>query len=274
MKNQIERILEFRFLAPYPKFQFFVSEFFYFGIKQAWACLFGGLLLAGILVTHFFWPDHFILKRYDFLFIYALAIQAVFLFLKLETWEEVKVIFVFHVVGTCMEIFKTSAGSWMYPEENLIRIAGVPLFSGFMYSAVGSYIARVWRIFEFKFSNYPKHYLTVILCVLIYINFFSHHYFTDIRYLLFAFTAVLYWKTWVFYKPNNTYFKMPLLLGWFLVSFFIWIAENFGTFGQIWSYPTQLESWHFVSPQKMGSWYLLMIISFVLVTVVHKDREG
>ena len=39
---------------------------------------------------------------------------------RLETWEEAKVIFVFHVVGTAMEIFKTSVGSWIYPEPSLL----------------------------------------------------------------------------------------------------------------------------------------------------------
>ena len=67
---------------------------------------------------------------------------------RLETWAEARVILVFHVVGTIMELFKTAAGSWIYPEPSILRIADVPLFSGFMYAAVGSYIARIWRIFE------------------------------------------------------------------------------------------------------------------------------
>jgi len=53
-------------------------------------------------------------------------------------------------------LFKTSAGSWLYPEPSLLRIGGVPLFSGFMYAAVGSYIARVWRICDFRFTHYPE----------------------------------------------------------------------------------------------------------------------
>ena len=68
---------------------------------------------------------------------------------RLETWREARVILIFHVVGTVMELFKTSAGSWVYPEASLLHIGAVPLFSGFMYAAVGSYIARVWRIFDF-----------------------------------------------------------------------------------------------------------------------------
>lgn len=269
----IDKLTENPTLQACPRFRFALNEFLYFGFKQAWACLFGGLLLAGIIITKFLWPEDFFLARYDFLFLYAIAIQAVFIFFKLETWEEVKVIFIFHLVGTVMEIFKTYAGSWIYPEENLIRIAGVPLFSGFMYSAVGSYIARVWRIFEFRFTRYPRRDLTILLCCLVYINFFLHHYTYDIRWGLFLFTIILYGRTWVHFKPNGTYFKMPLLLGFFLVSFFIWIAENFGTLGTIWRYPTQMEEWHIVPLTKMGSWFLLMIISVVLVTIIHKDKK-
>ena len=69
---------------------------------------------------------------------------------------EAKVILMFHAVGTVMEIFKTSAGSWIYPEANLLRIGGVPLFTGFMYAAVGSYLARVWRLFDFRFRAHRR----------------------------------------------------------------------------------------------------------------------
>ena len=62
---------------------------------------------------------------------------------------------------------------------------------------------------------------------------------------------------------------MPLLLGFILVSFFIWIAENLGTFAAAWTYPEQQDGWSVVSLAKMGSWFLLMIISFVLVTLVN-----
>ncbi|MDZ4111361.1 MAG: DUF817 family protein, partial [Brevundimonas sp.] len=111
-------------------------EFLMFGLKQAWACLFGGAMLALLLATHLWWPENAPVARYDFLVIAALAIQAAMLALKLESWEEVRVIFVFHVVGTIMELFKTQAGSWIYPEDSLLRIGMVPLFSGFMYAAV------------------------------------------------------------------------------------------------------------------------------------------
>ncbi len=48
----------------------------------------------------------------EFLFLSALAIQIAMLAFRLETGAEAKVILVFHVIGTVMELFKTSAGSW------------------------------------------------------------------------------------------------------------------------------------------------------------------
>lgn len=251
-----------------------VFEFVSFGIKQGWACIFGGLLLALILATHLWYPSNAPVSRYDFLVIAAVVIQLVLLATGLESLEEARIIFVFHVVGTVMEIFKTSAGSWIYPEENLLRIGGVPLFSGFMYAAVGSYLARVWRIFHFRFDHFPPLWQQGLLAAAIYVNFFAHHYLVDIRYTLFAACALVYWRTWVNFRPDETDRKMPLLLGFGLVALFIWFAENLGTLARAWTYPGQEAAWKLVSPAKFGSWYLLMIISFVLVAFLHRTREG
>lgn len=251
----------------------FVSEFWWFGLKQAWACLFGGLLLLGIMVTSFFYPPDTWLARYDFLFFYALGIQGALLAFKLETWEEAKVILLFHLVGTVMELFKTYVGSWSYPEENLIRIMGVPLFSGFMYSAVGSYLARVWRGLDFRFDHHPPIWLTSLLGLLIYMNFFSHHYVMDIRYLLFAAVFLIYRRAWVYFSIEKGRYRMPILLALFLGAFFIWVAENIATFGGIWLYPHQMQEWQLVPISKLGSWFLLMIISGVLLTFVQKPEE-
>lgn len=256
-----------------PRWTQALVEFLVFGIKQAWACLFGGLLLLGILATHYAYPEDWGLARYDFLFIYALAIQATFLITKLERPSEAIVILIFHLVGTAMEVFKTEAGSWTYPDDNILRIAGVPLFSGFMYAAVGSYFARVARGFEFKWRSYPPVWMTLLLAAAIYVNFFSHHFTLDIRYGLFALTAFLFWRCEVHYRVWRWRHRMPLLIGFFLVSLFIWIAENVATFGQVWLYPNQETGWQLVSLQKLGSWYLLMIISWVLVTLIHRPQS-
>ncbi|WP_019905132.1 DUF817 domain-containing protein [Methylobacterium sp. 77] len=247
-------------------------EFLRFGIKQGWACLFGGLLCALLIGSYLFYPAQATLSRYDVLTLSAVMIQLGLLALRMETFEEAKVIALFHVVGTAMEVFKTGVGSWIYPEASLLRIAGVPLFTGFMYASIGSYIARVWRLFEFRFTNHPGFGATVPLAAAIYLNFFAHHYIVDIRLGLFAATALLFGRTWVHFKVWHVHRRMPLLLGFLLVALFIWFAENIGTFTRVWLYPNQASGWSMVSWQKLGSWYLLMIISYVLVSLVNRPE--
>jgi len=192
---------------------------------------------------------------------------------KLETWDEAKVILLFHVVGTVMELFKTAVGSWTYPEASLLHIGAVPLFSGFMYAAVGSYIARVWRIFDFRFSHYPAQWTTWVLAGAIYVNFFAHHWIWDFRWVLFAATGFLFWRTRVYFKNFRAHRWMPLLIGFGLVALFIWFAENIATFANAWNYPDQEGEWRPVGLAKYGSWYLLMLISFVLVALVQPVKK-
>lgn len=240
-----------------------------FGIKQAWAALFGGLLLLALIITSY--VDLPWLTRYDWLFVIAIAIQACMLTFKLERPREVLTILIFHLVGLGMEVFKTSPGiaSWQYPGDAFFHVAGVPLFSGFMYAAVGSYIARAWRVLELEFTNYPRRLYTLLLAVAVYINFFSHHFTLDIRWLLFAVTALLYARTMVTYRLNKRLHTMPILIGFVLIAFFIWLAENIGTLTKTWLYPSQVEHWHLVSIHKLGAWLLLMIISFIMIDLLH-----
>ena len=169
-----------------------------------------------------------------------------------------------------MEVFKTDVGSWVYPEASVFRIGGVPLFSGFMYAAIGSYIARCWRLFDFRFLHHPPLWAVYLLGFAIYVNFFTHHYTFDIRYLLFAAAALIFGRTWIYYKIWHVHRRMPLLLGLGLVSLFIWIAENLGTVTRTWLYPHQASGWSAVSFGKLGSWFLLLIISYALVAAINR----
>jgi uncharacterized membrane protein YoaT (DUF817 family) len=171
-----------------------------------------------------------------------------------------------------MEIFKTAAGSWIYPEPSVLRIGGVPLFTGFMYAAVGSYIARAWRLFDFQFERYPPIWATALLAAAIYINFFAHHFVADMRLVLFAAFAALYGRTWIYYRVHRHWRCMPVLVSTLLVAGFIWIAENVGTLTKAWNYPSQASGWHMVSISKLGAWYLLMIISAALVSLVNRPQ--
>jgi uncharacterized membrane protein YoaT (DUF817 family) len=171
-----------------------------------------------------------------------------------------------------MELFKTAAGSWIYPEFSYLRIGGVPLFTGFMYASVGSYISRACSEFDLRFTHHPSLKATVALSIAIYINFFLHHYYFDLRYILMGGALFIFRKCWVYFRIDTTYHRMPLLLGFILIALFIWVAENIGTLSHAWLYPSQWHGWTAVSINKLGSWFMLVIMSYVIVTLLHHPR--
>ncbi len=244
-----------------------LAEFTMFVLKQGWACLFGAVLLLAIIGTKLIWQPDWPFHRYDALNLTAITTQALYLWLRLETWEEARVILLFHLTGTAMEWFKVHAGSWAYPEPGVFVILNVPLFSGFMYAAVGSYMARVIRIFDMRFTPYPPFGLTVLLAGAIYVNFFAHHFTADIRLGLFAATVLLYGRTRVWFRVHDHDWWMPLPLAAFLSSLALWVAENIGTLTGTWLYSGQTPG-RMVSLAKLGSWYLLLYVAFVTVTLV------
>lgn len=252
----------------------FLNDFIIFAYKQAYACIFGAFLLVMIIVSKYWYPFDDILYRYDFLFISAMIFQWVLILSKLESYKEVKVILIFHMIAMVMEVFKTSPsiGSWSYPEYAYISLCGVPLFAGFMYSAVGSYIARVWRIFDFRFEQYPRRIYAILVAIAIYINFFTHHFIWDLRYAIIIWILFIFGKTTIFFTPHHRTYSMNLVIGFVLVSFFIWIAENIATYMRIWIYPSQINIWHMVGFEKITAWFLLMIISFVLISLINSPK--
>jgi len=243
-----------------------------FLLKQAWACIFGALLLAVIVAARLWYPDDSALARNDALTLGAIAIQLGMLAFRLESGRELWVIVLFHLTGTVMELFKTDVGSWSYETEGFLRIGAVPLFSGFMYAAVGSYMVRVYRLHDLRFSRYPRVWLTTVLAALIYANFFTHHFIFDLRWVLLVLIAVLWGRTVMHFRIWRARMRAPQLLIFAGVALFIWIAENIATWAGAWLYPNQEAGWQMVSPQKLVSWFLLMIISVVMVTWVYPPR--
>jgi uncharacterized membrane protein YoaT (DUF817 family) len=248
-------------------------EFLWFGIKNARACLFAGLFFAAVFVT----PRGgvFGIPRYDLLLIIALAIQAAMVWTKLETWDEVKAITLFHVIGFALEVFKTSSAiqSWSYPDFAYTKVLGVPLFSGFMYAAVGSYIIQAWRLFDLRVRHHPPYWLATAIALAIYANFFTHHFIDDYRWYLAACALGMYARTSVIYRPLDRDRTMPLLLSFVLIGFFIWLAENISTFFGVWAYPEQLGAWTRVHVGKWSSWSLLVIMTFTIVANLKHIKE-
>ena len=250
-----------------------------FGTKAASAALFGLLLLIAFAVTAPMGSqEYYGIFRYDYLLFYALSIQVCLIYLKLESWAEAKVIALFHIMAMGMEIFLThpAIASWQYPQPAVFKLLTVPLFAGFMYSAVGSFFARSLRLYKVSFENLPRFANMLCLAVLSYLNFMTKFFIPDYRLVLFAWSIIIFWKTKLYFQLSDSRFKVPMLPILLLLAFLIWIAENISTFYKIWLYPSQVDAWHMVGWGKLGSWYLLLLLSLVLVLKIlgKRDKKG
>ncbi|MBF4456348.1 DUF817 family protein [Acinetobacter sp. SK-43] len=250
-----------------------------FGTKAASAALFGLLLLIAFAVTAPMGSqEYYGFFRYDYLLFYALSIQVCLIYLKLESWAEAKVIALFHIMAMGMEIFLThpAIASWQYPQPAVFKLLTVPLFAGFMYSAVGSFFARSLRLYKVSFENLPRFANMLCLAVLSYLNFMTKFFIPDYRLVLFAWSIIIFWKTKLYFQLSDSRFKVPMLPILLLLAFLIWIAENISTFYKIWLYPSQVDAWHMVGWGKLGSWYLLLLLSLVLVLKIlgQRDKKG
>ena len=249
-----------------------MKNFLRFGYLQALSCIFPVIIFAALALSKFI--EIPFLPRYDFILLVCVAAQIFMLASKLETFDEFKVICVFHVIGLALEIFKVHMGSWAYPEDAYSKIFGVPLYSGFMYASVASYICQAWRRMDLHIYEWPKPFYTVAISLLIYMNFFMHHFTYDIRWALKALLFVIFFRTFVTFRVNKTVYKMPMILSFLLIGFFIWIAENITTFLGAWQYPDQQAVWSLVHIGKISSWFLLVIISIIIVAQLKRVKSS
>lgn len=249
-----------------------LTQLLYFGREQALSCLFPVVIFASLAITKFI-PLPF-LARYDWLFIICLAMQWWMLRAGLETKDELKVITLFHLIGLALEIFKVHMGSWAYPEEGFFKIFGVPLYSGFMYASVASYLCQAWRRLHVDLVNWPSFFLVVPLAAAIYFNFFWHHFWIDVRWWLGLLVIIVFWRASVTYEVNGIPYRMPIVLSFVLIGFFIWVAENIATFFGAWQYPNQTQAWSLVHVGKISSWLLLVIVSFLIVAELKRVKDG
>jgi uncharacterized membrane protein YoaT (DUF817 family) len=250
-----------------------VHEFLVFGLKQARACIFAGSFFCILFLSNHI--SLFGLARYDFIFLAAVLLQIILVATKVETLDELKTICVFHLIGLCLELFKTSSGihSWSYPEPAFFKLGTVPLYSGFMYASVASYFSQAWRIFNARLEHYPPYWLSIPACVAIYLNFFLDSFRIDIRWFLTLFVVILFWGTTIHFTVTEKERKMPLVLSFGLVAFFVWVAENISTYFGAWKYPNQIHTWNLVTSQKVHSWFLLVIISFIIVADLKQFKK-
>src|SRR5690242_16098837 len=106
-----------------------LAELAAFGVHCALACLFPVAIFAALAALRV------VPHRYDLMLVVCLGVQVWMVQAKLETHGEAKVITLFHLLGLAMEIHKVRVGSWAYPDAAWTKVAGVPLYSGFMYAS-------------------------------------------------------------------------------------------------------------------------------------------
>jgi uncharacterized membrane protein YoaT (DUF817 family) len=232
-----------------------------FAWLEAQACAFAVTLLVAMALTLIVPLP---IPRYDALFLVGVVATAAFWQLGLETGREIVAIAGFHVIGLAFEIVKVHLGSWSYPEPGALTVAGVPLFSGFMYAAVGSYITRAWRLLDLGLTSY-RATPVAILGGLIYLNFFTHHWAPDLRWPLAGLLLLATWGTWVHFTVGVARYRMPLVLAFSFIGLFLWLAENLATILAAYRYPDQVGGWTMVHVGKVGAWALLVVVSFALV---------
>src|SRR3989338_10463071 len=142
-----------------------LAELWFFFVANLRASHFGVFLLSIFMLTEV--VNIPFVSRYDCIFIAAVGFQLCALVFRFEQPKEFFVIFLFHILATCMELFKTNPdiGSWTYPAAGsaVFVLATVPLFSGFLYSAVGSYVSRAFVFLKLSFERFPAYYHLFVL---------------------------------------------------------------------------------------------------------------
>ena len=246
-----------------------VRQLVRFAWAEALSCVFAVVVFAGLAVT-FLVPLP--VAAYDAMLVWCVVATLVLWALRVETGREVLVIAGFHLLGLGLELFKVRVGSWSYPGEAVTKVAGVPLFSGFMYAAVGSYICQAWRRLDLRVTHYPP-VTSTLVAVAIYANFFTHHYWVDLRVPLALLGLVVLRRCWVHFRVGDERYRMPLAVSFVLIGLFLWLAENLATLLDAWAYPGQEQVWQSVHASKIGAWSLLVTMSFVLVSTL-KAAEG
>src|SRR5215207_3108005 len=235
-----------------------------FAWVEAQCCLFAVLFFLGLALVR---VVPLPVDPADALLVWCLGVTFLLWLVRWETGREVAVIVGFHLVGLALELFKVAQGSWSYPDTGLVTIGGVPLYSGFMYAAVGSYVCQAWRRLELRITGYRAR-TTACVAALIYLNFFTSHVTVDVRVPLALALLVVTWRTWVHFTVGERRYAMPLALSFVLIGFFLWVAENAATLLRAWQYPSQESVWTLVHAAKLGSWSLLVVVSIVVVAAV------
>jgi len=230
---------------------FLLCQLLHFAGQQALSCLFPITLFLTFALTQHVTVHG--LHRYDLILLVCLSAQAGLYWAGLETRDELKVIAVFHLAGLTLELFKTQGHCWAYPEPAWTKFWGVPLYSGFMYASVASYLCQAWRRLDVHLHRWPRAWVTALLAGAIYLNFFSERWLPDARWVLTALVVLVFRRAAAAFAVRGVRYALPMPAAFALIGFFLWVAENIATFFGAWQYPNQHGLWHPVALAKMSS---------------------
>lgn len=236
-------------------------------LRQAAAsCVFAAGVFALLALSR---VVHTPLPRYDLLLAGCLLLTAGLWAAGVETGREVAVVGLFHLVGIALELFKVRAGSWSYPEPAYSKVGGVPLYAGFMYAAVGSFLCQAWRRFDLVLHDH-RPVATPLAAAAAYANFFTHHWLPDLRVPAALALLATTRRTQLSYRVGGPRRRVALPVTFVIGGAGLWLAENAATFLGAWRYPDQADVWHVVHVSRAGSWALLVSVSFVLVAALKR----
>ena len=246
-------------------------EFLVFGLKQAWACLFGGAMLALIIGTRLWWPDEAPLARYDFLFLAALVDPDRHARLQAgnarRSQGDPDLPRGRHGDGDIQDVGRLVdlSGGELLPDRRRAAVLRLHVCGGRLLPRPHPAHLR------HALHRYPPLWTTVVLCV------------ADLRQLLRASFHAPTCATCCSRRrprstcaPSSTTASSASATACRCCSASCWWRCSSGSPktsapgrapGSI---PDRQTAWTPVSIGKLGAWYLLMIISFVLVSLVHR----
>lgn len=230
---------------------------------EAQACTFPFALIGLLALTRVVEIPWF--PRNDWLFILCVLIQVAMVVTKLESIRDAMVVALFHLLGMGLELYKVQQGSWSYPGEAHLHIGPVPLYAGFMYGSVASFMCLAWKKHDLRASDWPTLGTTIPFALVVYAQFFVPVWPMAARLVMVAVTVWLFRKSLVHFSAAGQRWHIPMPLAFALIGTMIYIAENIGTALGAWLYPHQLNGWQPVHPTKLLSWILLMTVSLVIV---------
>ncbi|WP_019586316.1 DUF817 domain-containing protein [Deinococcus apachensis] len=251
----------------------FWPQLWRFTLGQAACCTFAFAVVGLLALSQALPLGAWGLARYDFLLLGCLLVQGALLALRFETPREAGVILLFHALGFTLEAFKVAHGSWAYPEDALSKLLGVPLYAGFMYVSVGSYMAQAWRRFGLTLEKAPPLRVQGGLATVAYLNFFTHHLGPDLRYAVTAALLLAYRRTRAAFTVGQERYEMPLGLAFALIGGFVFLAENAATRLGAWVYPHQSGGWQPVHVAKWLAWTLMVVVAFLIVSGLKRWEE-